>query len=263
MGGPISGSPIKYRDKCMSVIKRWLKGCIFTSFLMLLSNGVIAYQVQPIAVSLSPVGRDATRDVKIINAGSVPIAIQVSMVTRRQNIDGSENRKPADSEFMVYPQQVVIKAKSVQNVRIQWLGEQHVVREKNYRFIMRQIPVSLKYPNSANKGLKFSLIMEGSLYITPKKPQSNIIVNAAMVRGNQLDVILTNQGNTHSFLINTELTLIQGEHTVRLKGREIHQIEDQNILSGSRRLFSIPLPRGIQTGQPISAAVTYNEVMFR
>lgn len=221
----------------------------------------LAYQVQPISVSLEATGRNSSRDVKIINGGSAPVAIQISMVSRQQNIDGSDRTQAAGSKFVVYPENMVIKPKSAQSVRIQWLGNPHVATEESYRFIIKQVPVKLRYANEAKNSLDFHLTMEGALYIRPENAKSDIIVSSSNIQGKQLDIVFSNKGTSHSLLKNIILTLRQGSRTVNLRGKQIYQIEGKNVLAGARRRFSIPLPAGIQAGQPVSASLKYSETV--
>lgn len=238
-----------------------LKLIIVTCLLLVTPTSLIAYEVLPISASLAPSGRDATKDIKVINGGTAPIAIEVTMVTRQQNLDGSEQRKVADSEFVIYPQQMVIKAKSSQNVRIQWLGEPNVKIERNYRFIIKQIPVNLEYASAAPKAVKFNLIMEGSLYIQPASAKSDITVGNATIQGKMVNLILENQGTSHSLLKNVKLTLNQSGRQIELNKEDVPQVEGKNILAGARRSFIIPLPSGIRAGQPVTASVKYDEML--
>lgn len=239
----------------------YLRLMFITCLLIATPSSVLAYEVQPISISLAPSGRGATKDFKVINSGTAPIAIQVSMVTRRQNLDGSEQMTPAESNFVVYPQQMVIKERSSQSVRVQWLGAPSVVKEESYRFIIKQIPVNLEYVGAADKAVKFNVTMEGALYVRPDNAKSNIIVSSAVVQGKHLHLVLTNQGSGHSALKNTTLILAQEGHSVVLKELDLPELKEKNILAGARRRFVIPLPRGIQPGKPISASIKYREMI--
>ncbi len=206
-----------------------------------------ALQMNPLSVILKPSGGGAKQSFKVTNESNQPIAVQFS-VTTRQQLNNKEIRHPADKDFMIYPPQTIIPARSTQKVRIEWLGAGTLPREKPFRLIAEQVYVSLD--NSEQTGIKLLMKIVGALYVQPSKTRSNVQVKAVQQQGNKLAVTLVNSGNRHQLMNTATLTLSNGVKTITLKGnKQLAGLEGNNVLAGASKRFFIPLPKGFVNGR--------------
>ena len=143
---------------------------------------------------LKPSGGGAKQSFRVANNEDRPIAVQFSVTTRAQ-VNNKEVRKPADDKFSIYPAQTIIPPKSVQKVRIEWLGEKSLQKEASFRLIAEQVHVALS--EQKQTGLNMLMTMIGALYVQPNGVSSNVNVARVKRHGNKLLVLLKNTGKKH------------------------------------------------------------------
>ena len=214
-------------------------------FLLLTSFSANALQMTPLSLVLKPSGGGAKQSVRVTNETNKPIAVQFS-VTTRQQLNNKEVRKPADNNFMIYPPQTIIPARTTQKVRVEWLGPGKIPQEQAYRLIAEQVHVSLE--ERKQNGISFLMTIENGLYVQPNGTKSNVQVKAVRRHGNQLAVTLTNTGTRHQILRFPTLNLQNGGKVLALKGKSLYGLEGNNVLAGATKRFMIALPKGFQDG---------------
>jgi len=230
-------------------IKRHTKYLSFALLLIsaLFSLQATALQMNPLSVVLKPAGGGSKQSFKVTNESNKPIAVQFS-VTTRQQLNNKEIRKPADKDFMIYPPQTIIPARSTQKVRIEWLGAGNIPREQAYRLIAEQVYVSLD--DKEQTGVKMLMKLVGALYVQPNGTKSNLQVKAVQQQGNKLAVTVANSGNRHQLMKFATLTLRNEARVLSLKGvRQLAGLEGNNVLGGATKRFYIPLPKGFVNGR--------------
>lgn len=225
--------------------KSFIPSIIALLLLSLVSLNASALQMTPLSLVLKPSGGGAKQSVRVTNESNKPIAVQFS-VTTRQQINNKEVRKPADNDFMIYPPQAIIPAKTTQKVRVEWLGAGKLPREQAYRLIAEQVHVSLE--KRKQNGISFLMTIENGLYVQPNGSKSNVQVKAVRRHGNQLAVTLTNTGTRHQILSFPTLNLQNGGKVLALKGKSLYGLEGNNVLASATKRFMIPLPKGFQDG---------------
>lgn len=235
--------------------KTLLRSFILTITLMLISFNVYALQMTPLSVVLKPSGGGAKQSVRVTNESNKPIAVQFS-VTTRQMINNKEVRKPADRDFMIYPPQTIIPAKTTQKVRVEWLGAGNIPKEQAYRLIAEQVHVSLD--DKKQTGITMLMTLINGLYVQPNGTKSNVQVKAVQRQGNKLAITLTNSGTRHQVLRFATLVLRNGGKVLSLKGKSIQGLEGNNVLAGATHQYFIPLPKGF-VGGPWTATIQYPE----
>ncbi len=229
----------------------------YFSFALLLLASLFSFQasalqMNPLSVVLKPSGGGTKQSFKVTNESDKPIAVQFSVMTRQQpNLTSKELRKPADNDFMIYPPQTIIPARSTQKVRIEWLGARQIPREQTYRLIAEQVFVSLEEKEAT--GVKMLMTLVGALYVQPKGIKSNVQVKAVQQQGNKLAVTLTNSGNRHQLMKHATLTLKNGGKIISLKGRQLEGLDGNNVLGGASQRFLIPVPQGYTNGRWVAS----------
>ena len=219
---------------------------ISTVFLLLTTFSANALQMTPLSLVLKPSGGGAKQSVRITNESNQPIAVQFS-VTTRQQINNKEIRTPADRDFMIYPPQTIIPAKTTQKVRVEWLGAGNMPKEQAYRLIAEQVHVSLD--GKEKTGITMLMTLVNGLYVQPNGTKSNVQVKAVQRQGNKLAVTLTNTGTRHQILKFATLVLKNGGKVLSLKGKSIEGLEGNNVLAGATHRYNIPVPKGFVDGR--------------
>lgn len=180
----------------------------FSILVLFTFSSVFCFEVSPISVSLSPTGSESSKLIKLTNAEDAPKPIQMAMVTRNPDLSGIEQHESAEDNFLVYPAQFILPAKSSKVVRISWIGNPKLEKELAYRFIVEDLNVNLEDPNSKKqheKKSKIKLLMkyEGALYITPPGSESHMVLESAQKDADsKLVLTFHNQGTLHQVLNN-------------------------------------------------------------
>ncbi len=254
------------------VLIRRVLSCVFLVGISSIAN---AFQLSPVSVALEPSGIKAEQVYLLTNTGANPAAIEFSIMTRQQRTNGSEIRNPAQDLFSVYPAQVVIPSGGTQKVRLKWLGKKPVSREQAYRFIAKELPIKL----SKEEGFHLNMVMtmETAVYIRPAgqvKQRSNhlktvakqtatkaemLMVNRVKIvntpKGKQLALTVKNPANEHIILNNIQVRLMAGGQTITLRGAQLGNMRQQNLLAGSVRNFMLPIPAQFKQQQNWKANV--------
>ncbi len=234
-----------------SIFPNLFKTLLFLAFFA--SFNANALQMNPLSVVLKPSGGGAKQSFRVSNESNEPIAVQFSITTRQQ-VNNREIRRPADKDFMVYPPQTIIPAKSTQKVQVEWLGAGNIPREQAYRLIAEQVYVSL---NDKNKtGVKMLMTLVGALYVQPNGTRSKVDVRSVKRHGNKLAVTLTNSGNKHQLMRFATLILRNGPQVITLKGPALAGLDGNNVLGGATKRFFVPLPKNYRDG-PWKAEIKY------
>lgn len=226
---------------------------IFLLLTLFASFNANALQMNPLSVVLKPSGGGTKQSFRVSNESSEPIAVQFSITTRQQ-VNNKEIRKPADKDFMIYPPQTIIPAKSTQKVQVEWLGPGNIPREQAYRLIAEQVYVSLSDKNKT--GVKMLMTLVGALYVQPNGTRSKVHVRSVQRHGNKLAVTLTNSGNRHQLMRFATLILRNGPQVLTLKGPALAGLDGNNVLGGATKRFLIPLPKNFRDG-PWKAEIKY------
>lgn len=226
--------------------KSFLLSFLLVLVTTLLTQQVSALQMNPLSVVVKPSGGGTKQTFKVTNESNKPIAVQFS-VTTRQQVNNKEIRRPADQDFMIYPPQTIIPARSTQKVRIEYLGTPNVSKELAYRLIAEQVYVSLE--KKKQTGINMLMTLVGALYVQPNGTKSNVQVRAVQRHGNQLAVTLTNSGTRHQLMRYATLTLRNGGKVITVKGKNLIGLEGNNVLAGATKRFFIRLPKGFVDGR--------------
>ncbi|HDQ14681.1 MAG TPA: molecular chaperone [Sediminispirochaeta sp.] len=221
-----------------------------TALLLFSPVYIWSFSFEPISRTFSPEGRGAIQTFRLTNDGDDYIAVRLRMYSREMDIDGNETREAVPELFTIYPNQVVLKPRSVQTVRIKWNGAADMDREQCYRLLVEQLPVDFAQNSQETSGLKIMFRYLGSIYVSPPGTEAEIVVEEASVvetkGAKELEIIFSNRGTRHAILNGLILDLqVEGSgsmDTHRLQGKELEGVIGENILPGSRRHFSIPLP---------------------
>lgn len=230
-------------------------------FVLLSPPAAHAFRLVPIKAELAPSGRGATKAFRVENESDEPIAVQISMLAREMEIDGTEMNRSADDDFLVYPAQILLQPGQVQTVRVKWVGDAEPEKELAYRILAEQLPVNLKKEQPTGAQINLVIRYLGSIYIVPKGAKPDVVFDSAETETTEdgerhLAITLHNRGGAHVVLRNLNLTLRTGGKTVQLGPDELPGMVGQNLLAEHKRTFLIPRPDDLPEG-PVEVELEY------
>jgi len=214
-----------------------------------------AYELEPIVVQLTPSGNGSVQSMTVTNTHDVPIAIEVAVYRREQNVDGSEVREEELEEILLTPPQMVIAPGSSQSFKVRYVGPQDVQRERTYRIITEQLPISLKKEQREDFSAQVSMRYryEAALYVVPpqREPSFRLLESRPVEENGErfLELDIASEGNMRAILQEPRLTLTHAGGTTTLSGDDIGMLEGLNILAGNHRLVRLPWPESVPFGQ--------------
>lgn len=235
----------------------WLRSFTLSPVLVLMTLApASAFKLQPISRVFESTGAGTTQSYEVINDKSEPIAVEVSVVERKINLEGQETHQPADSDFLIYPPQILLPPGGIQTIRVTWMGDPNPSKELAYRLIAEQLPIKTEQPNLLSQvegSVKILIRYIGSLYVRPKGSRHKVVLDS-MTRqksssgAEQLVITLQNQGTARALLGNLQLNLKANNKQITLGPKELQGMVDEVILAESIRRFIIPVPKGLPAG---------------
>ncbi len=245
-------------------MKYLIKFSALSVFLLILQSALFSFSFEPISMDLSPSGRGATGSFLLKNKSGDFVAIRISMFERSIDIDGNETRVPADHLFTIYPSNIVLKPESVQSLRVKWTGESSLDSERSFRILVEQLPVDFGSADTTSSGLQIMFRYLGSIYVSPDSAAPDLVIEEQSIdSGRRLQLVILNRGNRHIIPGDLHIRLSEElngrENVVIIPPEELAGIDGENILSGSRRRFSVELPAGIK-GEKLDVELDYQEM---
>ncbi len=179
----------------------------------------------------------------IENDTSKPVAIEITVKSRKMEKSGKEVNSDIDNEVLIFPNQLIVKPNEKRSIRIQYRGKA-VSAEKSYRVIFNQLPIEMKEDKNKGTQIKLNLKYVTSLYIGKEDFKENLVLGRATIKNGKLNVPVINKGNKHKILNDAQLKLDTGSKKIlTLKGKSVLKgLEGENILANTTRVFQIPLP---------------------
>jgi len=234
---------------------------LLSLFLLLLTNYTYSFRVSPIILNFTPDKPSNTQTMTLINEKDVSLPVEVSVFTREIDSKGEETRVPSE-DFLVFPQQLILKPKERRNIRFTWKGKSNLDQEKSYRFLVHQVPIKVQKKKKNQKNAKvaidffFNYMAAG--FVTPVHAQPNLSVSKIIrVNKKKLKFILKNTGNTHAYLRDYEIYLESANLTGNLKKQRKLESESIqkvlagiNILANGSREIELTIPVKTISGEP-------------
>ncbi len=176
------------------------------------------------------------------NQGSETIPIVFKVKTREQKDDGSEVNLDT-TDITVFPPQMLLPGGQKKAIRVNYKGIQKLSKEQAYRVIAQQVPVNLK--EDKESGIKMLLKFQNVLYVQDKDYQSNLVLTKFTSSKKGVEVEVRNSGEAHQYLHQVAITFRKGKKTLTPSKKELEELEGQNILAQSTRIFKFDKIKGL------------------
>lgn len=179
------------------MLRKWL----FAWMAMLMAFvpfAVQAAQVTPMIIEVEPVGRASIARVELSNPGQNEFPVEAQMFRGIISETGELELTPADEDFLVFPPQRVVPARSQQVFRVQYVGDPDLRQSEMYYMQIRQIPLEFTPSESRvqvviNFNVLINVIPDG-VSPSPKVEAVRPVVRDA-VHG--IEVRLSNEGTRY------------------------------------------------------------------
>ncbi len=213
---------------------------IFTLFIFLTSINIYAFKFSPMSLTIEDKGRNKTSLLYVENDSKSPIAIQISMAKRVMDENGDEKHPEVEDDFLIYPPQLILKAKQKRSIKLTWLGKNNLKQEKAYRVIVEQLPIEVD-SKKKKSGIKVLLRYIGAVYVNPGKTKSMLKVSKVKLENKKLNVWVKNEGTKHQVLKELKLILSQNKKKVMIDTKSLQNFAGENVLANHTRRFSVLL----------------------
>lgn len=258
-----SANPIMFSSEKILVVSGRFSLLLACLFLLLPAPTAPAFTMAPIRMEFEPTGRGANQAFRLENDSTNIVPVQISMLTREVALDGSETNAIAEDDFLVYPQQVMLKPGQAQTIRVKWLGNPKPQKELAYRILAEQLPVNLEKGKSRESKINVLVRYLGSVYIVPKGAKADVALASATGQTDAtgkhgIELIFHNRGNAHSILSDLRLKVQAGGKTVELGPERLPNIAGENILAEQKRRFVLPWPEELPDG-PLLVTFDYTK----
>lgn len=233
-----------------------LAGCLVQA------TAASAFQISPITQDFTPTGRGASQSFQVVNDRDEQVTVTVSIATREVDVDGQEQMKPT-GEFSVFPTEDVVPPHGTQIVRAKWVGDAAPKSELAYRLIAEEVPMKTRR-DTPGASIFMTVRYVGSLYVVPKGAKPDVkVISAQRIAGAdgkpKLELLVHNQGTSHTILDNPSLTVTSGTVTKKLDAVALDgNLPQENVLSQGKRRFVVAWPEGLPTDGALQAALAYN-----
>lgn len=219
-----------------------------------------ALELVPISREFRPSGAGAVQSYEVVNRDAHPVAVEISVVTRALDLEGSETSQSAEDEFLIYPPQIVVPAGARQTVRVTWLGNPTPEKELAYRLVVEQVSIARYKPKAAGGApvvgaVEVLLNYRGSLYVRPEGSRPSLALESTQVDRSSparptLAVTLHNRGSARAVLKEYRLQVKRrGEGPAVSIDLDSVKLKSSVVLADGRRRLVFPWPHGFEPGE--------------
>lgn len=214
-----------------------------------------AARVSPMVVNVTPSGRGSIARIELSNPAEREFPVEVTMMRGDISEEGQLTLTPADEDFLVFPAQIVVKPRSQQVLRIQYVGDPELSQSQIYYAAIRQLPVAFDEGTSqvqlvVNFNVLVNVVPEG----TRADPVVEVIGPATREDKAGIEVRVTNRG-TRFMLAGNVAWDITGrtpegvEIKLRRSPEEMAQAIGVGVVAPDRaRRFFIPMDQPLEPG---------------
>jgi len=206
-----------------------------------------AFAIEPAQVVFMADQGERMAFVELVHTGGGPAAVQFSVHDRVLTLDGkvSGGELPANSDFIVYPSQVILYPGERATVQVQYKGKKRITEDRAYVLLSKEVPIEIDENPDGGVSLKMLTNYYTLLALVTNKPGKLVFVSSKVLDGGKIEVIAENQGAGRVPM--ERIGLIVGGKRI-----EVFTGNSNSVMPGQQRRFTFEWPR----------AVTAKEVRF-
>jgi len=218
-----------------------------------------AFRLIPIEMNFEPSGRGATQIFRLENDAQTPVAVEISIIGRSQDLEGEDVMQPGNDDWVIFPEQLILEPGQNQSVRVQWIGNATPERELPFRLVAEQLPIDIGQAPVQGGQVRLLVQYKASLYVVPPgaKPKLTVLSAGPITLsdgGTVLELRVENNGTAHQILREPTLNLLAGGRSVSVKADQLGGLAGENLLAGVTRRFLLPWPKELPVG-PLTATI--------
>ncbi len=228
-----------------------MKFSISLIFYFLLST-TYAFKLSPMTHTLELTEKKRSALFYVDNNSDKPQAIQITMTTRQMDEKGKETNKDIGDDFLIFPDQIILKPKEKKAVKVTYTGDDVLKEERAYRFIAEQMPLDFsKKKKGQTTNIKILLKYRAAFYVAPEgvKPDLKIVPSEIKVNKGRVSFDIENKGSAHKVLTRMGLRISEGKKSKELT--TLKGVLGENILAHSKRHFSFRVPKDFSTSKKV------------
>ena len=226
-----------------------MKVFLALSAIILGVNAATAVRVSPFVYEFDPTNdqqNEENKDVSkekeftysITNKMNCTIAFDVAVYKRCTDKNGKETLIKDEDSFLVFPSQLIIKPQEERSVKLRWVGNKEFKKnphkEQAFRVVIKQYKINLNpfKKQKRESTVEFTYQINASLYMTPGKSRSNVVVIKTETFKNGFSrVYVENRGTRH-------ISYAQIKSAIKIPGYngELNKVLLRNSREGSLQI---------------------------
>jgi fimbrial chaperone protein len=139
-----------------------------------------AMSANPMVAEITLAGAGSSARIEVGNEGADPLPFETHITRIEFDTQGQPHETPADDDFLVFPPQGVVAARSSQTVRVQWLGDPNLGSSRSYYLEIRQLPVQLApesgTPTRPTVNVQIVYRIKALITVAPRNAKSKVSV---------------------------------------------------------------------------------------
>lgn len=247
---------------------------VFAALVALGSTAGHAARVTPMAIDLTPSGRNSIARIEVTNGEARDLPVEIRLFRGTISEQGQLSLEPADDKFVAFPPQVVIPANGQQIFRIQYIADGPMTQSEVYYASISQLPVAVS-PNVSRIEvlMRFNVLVnvipDGSkadpqvvsVRVTDREIEAPPLAPAAgappaprMVMANGIEVRIVNRGTRYFAAGRSDWTIRGTDETgaafsEKFTAARIGDSIGMGVVApGQSRIFFFPLERRLRDG---------------
>lgn len=215
---------------------------IWVLFLLFVSYSASAFQVKPMVSELKPSGSQSQQTFVVLNNSNESLTIDVEAYDLLVDVQGNENLKSNDKDFLIIPLTSIIPSGKSQSIIVRYIGEPVLKNSKSYRVAINQVAVDLG--KGSGSGIGLSVSFKTLLNVVPEKAEASIVIKGKkQISKDVWSVSLENTGNKFARLSQSKWTIRNQQKDIVLEGKKLSQLlSGQIVLPKSSRTVRIKIP---------------------
>lgn len=223
--------------------------------LTLSSVAAEAARVSPMIVEIAPMGRGSIARVELSNPGTSEFPVEAQMFRGVITEAGELELTPADDQFLLFPTQKIVPARSQQVFRVQYIGTSELTASDMYYMQIRQLPVEIAPGQSqVQVTVNFNVLVNVIPNGARPEPVFESVHPAVRQDVPGIEVRLANRGSRY-FTAGTVPWRVSGTAEdgsaldVRLPPEEMSKLIGVGVVApGRTRIFFIPTEKPLVEG---------------